>query len=651
MPGRHRPRGAGGGGPTSRPPAVVAAVAVVVAVALAAGGLWPSPAGRAQGRRDRAQAARAQPGALVVGFGPGVDAERRGRITEAVGATGVTELDGTTTVVHVPEGREREAMARLHGYDEVRYAEPNYLVHAYELPADPDFPLQWGLRNTGQPVQGVTGTAGADVKAEQAWAVSTGSPSVVVAVLDTGVATSHPDLTANVWRNPSGLNGCAAGTAGFNLVETATPCDPVDRFGHGTHVAGILGAAGQNGVGGVGVNWKTSILAVKALHDDGSGTVEDIVRAIDLVIALKRNNGVNVRVINASFGGSPLSQSLGDAISRAADADLLFVAAAGNAGRDNDGSPDYPCNYALANEVCVAASDQRDALAPFSNFGARSVDLAAPGQNILAPVPSGALDYKSGTSMATPFVAGAAALALSVDASLSAASLKSAIVGGVDPAAALNGKVRTGGRLNVCRAIPRCTAAAPPPPAPVPPAPTPPTPPPVPLPPITPPPPQPEPITSPPGPTGPMWVAVPNGGERWAAGAPHLVAWITDEDPGRVRVELLKGEAVVATIRPSTRSARGIGFLHWRVPLSLPAGSDYRVRVTSTASSGDSSDGTFRIGPRRRGGSGRGGHGRSGHRRSRPRVDPERRSDEADRRPAPPEPAPVRRQSHDYGDG
>jgi subtilisin family serine protease len=352
----------------------------------------------------------------------------------------------------------------------VLYAEPNYIVEAQLTPNDPNFGQLWGLNNTGQVVGGQAGIAGADISAVQAWDVSTGSSDVVVGVIDTGVDYNHPDLAANIWSAPAAFSvtvggqtiNCPAGSHGYNSITNT--CTPLDDNNHGTHCSGTIGGRGNNGTGVAGVNWTTSIMGLKFLSASGSGDTANAMECIDFAIQAKQRFGAqaNIRVLSNSWGGGGFSQALQDAISRANTADMLFVAAAGNSASNNDTTANYPSNYPVANVLAVAATDNRDNKSSFSSFGATTVDLGAPGTNIFSTVRNGAFATFSGTSMATPHVAGAAALVLS-RCNLNTAALKANLMNNVDPVTSLAGRTVTGGRLNVDRAIRACAGGGNPP--------------------------------------------------------------------------------------------------------------------------------------------------------------------------------------------
>src|SRR6266446_2442898 len=360
-------------------------------------------------------------------------------------------------------------LALLRARADVEYAEPDYIVQAIAIPNDPSFGVLWGLRNTGQPIQGASGTPGADISAAPAWDLTKGSRAIVVAVVDTGVDYTHPDLAANIWSAPSSFNvmiggvtiACAAGTHGFNAITKS--CDPKDDHFHGTHVSGTVGAVGNNALGVVGVNWVASIMGAKFLDANGSGTISDAINAIEFTIQAKAKLGAqaNVRVLSNSWGCPPgqcASASLQIEINRANTNEILFIAAAGNDFNNNDSTPAFPASY--SNVVAVAATNNRDLLAGFSNYGARSVHLGAPGVDVLSTTPGGTYAYLDGTSMATPPVSGAAALVLSA-CNLDTAQLKSALLNNVDPIPALSGVTVTGGRLNVNKAVRSCQPAPP----------------------------------------------------------------------------------------------------------------------------------------------------------------------------------------------
>jgi hypothetical protein len=330
------------------------------------------------------------------------------------------------------------------------------------LPNDTYIGNQWAVQNTGQTVNGTTGTAGADERLVPTWSVTTGTNSVVVAVLDTGVQYSHPDLLTNMWNNPGGIGGCAAGTHGYNVLTST--CDPMDDDtnygGHGSHVAGILGAAGNDAAGVAGVNWTTSVMAVKWVYGDGIAYTSDLITAMDWVISAK-HAGVNVRVANDSptWPGTAFSQALSDEIDALTTNDILFVTPAGNTAQDNDTTPRYPCSYNRPGMLCPAATDQNDNLWSSSNYGTTAVQLAAPGVDIYSTERVSNYGFISGTSMSAAQVSGTAALILSRGYQ-SVANLKSMILNSVDPLPSLSGFVATGGRLNVCKAVPGCSSAS-----------------------------------------------------------------------------------------------------------------------------------------------------------------------------------------------
>jgi subtilisin family serine protease len=399
------------------------------------------------------------PAEIIVGFEQGVAPKAQAAILGRVG--GQTEerfASIRARVVSVPAGARRPIMAALERDPRVRYAEPNVRVHAFVQPDDPSFPALWGLDNGGQAVNGTTGKPDADIDAPEAWAVSTGSAAVTVGVIDTGVDYTHPDLASNIWVNPGeNCPGCrtdGVDNDGNGYVDDWHGWDfknddnnPFDDNGHGTHVAGTIGAVGDNGTGVTGVNWTVGIMPLKFLGADGSGDAADAVRAVLYATAM------GAKVTNNSWGGDGYSQALADAIAQADAHGSLFVAAAGNSFANTDTSANYPSGYELPNVVAVAATDQNDARAWFSNYGRRTVDLGAPGTNIFSTKPGASYQYLDGTSMATPQVTGAAALAWAAFPSATAAGVKALLFRTVDANASLAGNTTTGGRLNIGNAV------------------------------------------------------------------------------------------------------------------------------------------------------------------------------------------------------
>ena len=322
-----------------------------------------------------------------------------------------------------------------------------------EAPNDPLFKEQWALNNEGQN----GGKANAHIDALKAWKTTQGTDEVVVAVLDTGVDYSHPDLISNIWFRPDNVPqykddelGTFNDERGFNAIDNQS--DPMDDNGHGTHCAGIIGAEGNNDEGIAGINWKVQIMPLKFMGRGGFGTTKDAIEAINYAIDRKRA-GVNIRVISASWGSTANSKALEDVIRAAGEEGILFVAAAGNNGTSNDSSPHFPSNYKLPNVISVASLDRTDQLSSFSNYGATTVHIAAPGRDILSTWLNDEYREASGTSMATPYVSGVAALVLASEPNLSAEKVRERLLKSVDKIDSLNGKVESGGRLNAAKAL------------------------------------------------------------------------------------------------------------------------------------------------------------------------------------------------------
>jgi subtilisin family serine protease len=346
----------------------------------------------------------------------------------------------------------------------VDYAESDFVLYASRTPNDPHFGsgFLWGLHNTGQSV----GRADADIDAPEAWDSLTSAANIIVAVIDTGVRYTHEDLAANMWVNPGETgqdflgfdkrnnlldddgNGYLNDVHGINAI-TGTGV-PLDDHGHGTHVSGTIGGVGDNNVGVVGVAWRVQMMALKFLDAVGQGFASDAIECIDYA----RRHGA--KIISASWGGYDFnSNGLRDAIASTRDAGMLFVAAAANDASDNDTRPLYPASYDLDSIIAVAATTRRDELASFSNFGATTVDLGAPGEDIFSTwnLTDSAYQYLSGTSMATPHAAGACAMVWARYPGESYSQIKNRVLAGTDPLSALAGKCVTCGRLNLQRAL------------------------------------------------------------------------------------------------------------------------------------------------------------------------------------------------------
>ncbi len=391
------------------------------------------------------------------------------------------EIESVQNLVSIDDLDNLDAtqVAKMYGSmtDLVEYAEPNYVINLEQeidevkdssdviaddislfddkasAPNDPMFNEQWALNNEGQN----GGKAKAHLDALKAWLKTKGSEDVVVAVLDTGVDYTHKDLINNIWLRPENVPayvddeiGAIDDKRGFNA--DANSGDPMDQNGHGTHCAGIIGAEGNNEIGIAGVNWNVQIMPLKFLGRGGFGSTKNAIEAINYAIDRKKA-GVNIRVINASWGSTQYSKALEDAIRAAGEQGILFIAAAGNSSTDNDSRPHYPSNFDLPNVISVAALDRNDEMASFSNFGAKTVHIAAPGKDILSSWLNNGFREASGTSMATPQVVGVAALIVANNPKIKVESLRKKLLNSVDKLDSLEGKVENGGRVNAAKAL------------------------------------------------------------------------------------------------------------------------------------------------------------------------------------------------------
>jgi len=434
----------------------------------------PTPASAEKGS---VRAAEFVPGEVLVRFRPGAEASELAvgdseplsvAVPDAEGLGGgslsirIENMQGLQIVEGLRLARVNpkdtlRAVAALNARPDVEYAEPNFIQYADATPNDPFFPQMYGLHNTGQSVPGGAGVADADIDAPEAWDLTTGSPTVVIGVIDTGIDINHPDLAPNIWTNPvdstvNGVdedgNGRTDDTNGWDFNGDCNPVCPnrtvydglptddlsttdvneTEIDAHGTHVAGTIGAVGNNGVGVTGINWQVKIMPLKFLGKTGSGPTSAAIAAMDYAVDMK-NRGVNIRAINNSWGGAAaVPQSITDAITRLNNVGILFVAAAGNDGTDDDDFPHSPAVANVPNVIAVARSNQFDNRSLTSNFGLRTVHVGAPGFSILSTTPNNTYSRFSGTSMSSPHVTGVAGLILARHPGISTARLKAALV-------------------------------------------------------------------------------------------------------------------------------------------------------------------------------------------------------------------------------
>jgi thermitase len=430
------------------------------------------------GSLQAASLAEHVPGEIIVKFkaGKGKNFSQQKSIS-SLGIKSQREIKLTydqLSVLKVDADKSMEkVLESLNQNPDIEYAEPNFIYRVNPIkeslasvkrvphspftdysaatPDDPSFGQLWGLRNTGSnEPQGAAGVEGADINALKAWDITKGSKAVRIAVIDTGVDYTHPDLKGNIWTNAAEANGKpGVDDDGNGFIDDIHGYDfanndsnPMDGNGHGTHCSGTIGAIHDNKIGVSGVMSEVSIVAVKFLGDEGSGSLEGAIKAIDYATAL------NVDLMSNSWGGGGRSEALSDAIKRASDKGIIFTAAAGNSATNNDTTPSYPASYNIPNVVSVAATTAQNGIASFSCYGRNSVHIGAPGHNILSTVNGGKYDVYSGTSMATPHVSGVLGLLLAKEGRMPHDILRERLVMTSVPVAALKGKTVTGGRID-----------------------------------------------------------------------------------------------------------------------------------------------------------------------------------------------------------
>ncbi len=407
-----------------------------------------------------AKEAEVVPGQYLVQLKSQIQIQNYKNLSQTLGAQVLRKIPNTNILV-VQKGSVElttTAISQLSENPMVELVEPNYIYRVEMSPNDPFFGKLWGMQNTGQSDGKTNGTAGIDIDAVRAWDITQGSSEVVVAVIDTGIDYTHPDIKENMWVNQAEANGQAGvdddnngyvdDVYGFNFVDANKPtANPMDDHGHGTHCAGTIGGRGNDGTGVVGVNWNVKLMAIKFLGGDGGGTLEGAIKGIDYATKM------GAKIMSNSWGGGGQSELLKQAIERANAAGVLFVAAAGNDSANNDSSPHYPSNYEVPNVLSVAAIDNNGKLASFSNYGKKTVHVAAPGVNIYSSVAGGKYVYMSGTSMATPHVSGVAALLLASDLTLTNDQLKQRLISSVRKLSSIKSRVSSGGLVNSYFAI------------------------------------------------------------------------------------------------------------------------------------------------------------------------------------------------------
>ena len=399
-----------------------------------------------------------RPGELIIRTRPSFGLASEGSVVDSLGAKVIDEFDtpegilkseaGEFLHLKLPAGTSVEdAMDQLADDDRVEFAVPNTIYTLETMQGDPEIDKLWGIHNEGQ----TGGKVDADVDAPEAWTIHSGRTqsegAPITAVIDSGIDYNHPDLKANMWTNPGEIAGDGIDNDGNGVIDDVHGYsaihdhgDPMDGMGHGTHCAGTIGAVGNDGNGISGVAQKANLMAVKIFDDEGSTDAAAIVRGIQYATKM------GARITSNSWGGMVPSAAIKQAF---ADSPALHIVAAGNSGFNNDWLPSFPANYDLDNIVAVAATDHNDEIANFSQYGKRNVDLGAPGVDIYSTIPGGGYDTYSGTSMATPHVSGAATLLVSNNPEMSNEEIRQRLLDGTDAVEGLDGKVATGGRLNV----------------------------------------------------------------------------------------------------------------------------------------------------------------------------------------------------------
>ncbi len=396
------------------------------------------------------------PGEVIVKFHPGLNIAQKQDLFGELNGEKLKSFRMGAEHWRMTDGDVYEAVSKLEADPRVEYAQPNYVVYALEVPDDSRFDDLWGMHNTGQ----TGGTPDADIDAVEAWDVYTGTSDVLVAVIDTGVDYDHPDLVDNIWTNPGEIpgngidddnNGWVDDIHGYDFYNN--DADPMDDNGHGSHCSGTIGGVGNNGIGVAGVAWDVSIMGLKFLSSGGSGSTADAVSCVEYATAM------GVDIMSNSWGGGPFETVLETAIADANAAGIFFIAAAGNSGSDNDVNPHYPSSYEVPNVIAVMATNHNDqrVVEPgwwTSSIGATSVDIAAPGLHIWSTTPNNTYSDYSGTSMATPHVAGAVALLRGRFPNISVADGKNLLMTiGNDILPQLDGMCVTSARLNVLKLI------------------------------------------------------------------------------------------------------------------------------------------------------------------------------------------------------